>query len=144
MIYAYFYIRTCFLKNMCYYLYVTKFISITFFYFHYFWNFLQVPESWPTAPTHFTVNKYTYAFQEFVNTYGIPRYREANPALFTAATFPFLFGKSDIYVCIKCIFTTITFPFLLFMSNIPLYVIYACIIQSVYMYSIVYFCMINV
>lgn len=52
----------------------------------------KVPESWPTAPTHFTVNKYTYAFQEFVNTYGIPRYREANPALFTAATFPFLFG----------------------------------------------------
>ena len=51
----------------------------------------KVPESWPTAPTHFTTNKYTYAFQEFVNTYGIPRYREANPALFTAATFPFLF-----------------------------------------------------
>merc|ERR1712238_454933 len=37
-------------------------------------------------------NKFTYGFQEFVNTYGIPRYREANPALFTAATFPFLFG----------------------------------------------------
>merc|ERR1711935_743120 len=34
----------------------------------------------------------TYAYQEFVNTYGVPRYREANPALFTAATFPFLFG----------------------------------------------------
>jgi vacuolar-type H+-ATPase subunit I/STV1 len=27
-----------------------------------------------------------------VNTYGVPRYREANPALFTAATFPFFFG----------------------------------------------------
>ena len=52
----------------------------------------KVPEKWPTPPTHFTTNKYTYAFQEFVNTYGIPRYREANPALFTAATFPFLFG----------------------------------------------------
>ena len=34
----------------------------------------KVPDSWPTAPTHFTTNKYTYAFQEFVNTYGIPRY----------------------------------------------------------------------
>jgi len=50
------------------------------------------PESWPTAPTFFRTNKYTYGFQEFVNTYGIPRYREANPALFTAASFPFLFG----------------------------------------------------
>eukprot|EP01032_Pedospumella_encystans_P019110 gene19110-21736_t len=45
-----------------------------------------------TPPTHFHTNKYTWAFQEFVNTYGIPRYQEINPALFTAATFPFLFG----------------------------------------------------
>ena len=52
----------------------------------------KVAEPWPTAPTHFSTNKFTYAYQEFVNTYGIPRYREANPALFTAATFPFLFG----------------------------------------------------
>jgi len=52
----------------------------------------QVPQPWPTPPTHFVTNKFTYGYQEFVNTYGIPRYREANPALFTAATFPFLFG----------------------------------------------------
>jgi V-type H+-transporting ATPase subunit a len=52
----------------------------------------QVPKPWPTPPTHFTTNKFTYGYQEFVNTYGVPRYREANPALFTAATFPFLFG----------------------------------------------------
>lgn len=45
-----------------------------------------------TPPTHFHTNKYTWAFQEFVNTYGTPRYREINPALFTAASFPFLFG----------------------------------------------------
>ncbi|KAG7360696.1 V-type ATPase subunit [Nitzschia inconspicua] len=51
-----------------------------------------VPQPWPTPPTYFVTNKFTYAYQEFVNTYGIPRYREANPALFTAATFPFLFG----------------------------------------------------
>jgi V-type H+-transporting ATPase subunit a len=51
-----------------------------------------VPQPWPTPPTHFSTNKFTYGYQEFVNTYGIPRYREANPALFTAATFPFLFG----------------------------------------------------
>ena len=54
--------------------------------------FERVPEYWPSPPTHFETNKYTVAFQEFVNTYGVPRYGEANPALFTAATFPFLFG----------------------------------------------------
>jgi len=52
----------------------------------------RLPKPWPTPPTHFVTNKFTYGYQEFVNTYGIPRYREANPALFTAATFPFLFG----------------------------------------------------
>jgi len=52
----------------------------------------HVPQPWPTPPTHFVTNKFTFAYQEFVNTYGIPRYREGNPALFTAATFPFLFG----------------------------------------------------
>ena len=52
----------------------------------------NVPKPWPTPPTHFVTNKFTYGYQEFVNTYGIPRYQEANPALFTAATFPFLFG----------------------------------------------------
>ena len=43
----------------------------------------HVPKPWPTPPTHFQLNKFTYGYQEFVNTYGIPRYREANPALFT-------------------------------------------------------------
>jgi len=52
----------------------------------------QVALPWPTPPTHFVTNTFTFGYQEFVNTYGIPRYREANPALFTAATFPFLFG----------------------------------------------------
>lgn len=52
----------------------------------------SVDEDLPTPPTHFETNKYTVAFQQFVNTYGTPRYKEINPALFTAATFPFLFG----------------------------------------------------
>jgi len=52
----------------------------------------RVMDIWPTPPTHFRTNKFTDAYQEFVNTYGVPRYREINPALFTAATFPFLFG----------------------------------------------------
>ena len=52
----------------------------------------QVPLPWPVPPTSFDVNEFTYAFQEFVDTYGVPRYKEINPALFTAVTFPFLFG----------------------------------------------------
>ena len=43
------------------------------------------------APTY-NANAFTGIFQELVDTYGVPRYREANPALFTSVTFPFLFG----------------------------------------------------
>jgi V-type H+-transporting ATPase subunit a len=47
---------------------------------------------WPTPPTFFKTNSFTKPYQDFVDTYGVPRYKEANPALFTAVTFPFLFG----------------------------------------------------
>ncbi len=43
-------------------------------------------------PTHFALNKFTKVFQGIVNTYGVPRYGEANPAVFSVITFPFLFG----------------------------------------------------
>ncbi|EAR98594.1 V-ATPase A subunit 9-2 isotype of the V0 sector (macronuclear) [Tetrahymena thermophila SB210] len=43
-------------------------------------------------PTKFKSNDFTIPFQEIVNTYGIPRYREINPALFAISTFPYLFG----------------------------------------------------
>ena len=43
-------------------------------------------------PTYYNVNSYTISAQEIVQTYGIPRYKEANPSLFTTVTFPFLFG----------------------------------------------------
>ena len=33
-----------------------------------------------------------YSFQLLVNTYGVPCYREINPALFSLITFPFFFG----------------------------------------------------
>ena len=44
-----------------------------------------------SPPTYFKTNKFTSVFQNTVDIYGVPRY-QANPALFTAVTFPFLFG----------------------------------------------------
>ena len=43
-------------------------------------------------PSHFQSNDFINPFQEIVNTYGIPRYQEINPGLFTIISFPFLFG----------------------------------------------------
>lgn len=43
-------------------------------------------------PTHFNTNDFTAPFLEVVETYGVPRYREINPAYFTISTFPFEFG----------------------------------------------------
>jgi V-type H+-transporting ATPase subunit a len=43
-------------------------------------------------PSSFYSSNFLNQFQEIVNTYGIPKYREINPAVFTAISFPFLFG----------------------------------------------------
>lgn len=43
-------------------------------------------------PTYIYTNEFLYPFQQIVNTYGIPRYLEINPAYFNVVTFPFLFG----------------------------------------------------
>eukprot|EP00923_Selenidium_pygospionis_P007630 GHVN01013057.1.p1 GENE.GHVN01013057.1~~GHVN01013057.1.p1 ORF type:complete len:899 (+),score=133.18 GHVN01013057.1:482-3178(+) len=45
-----------------------------------------------TPPTYNRVTSFTDGFQGMVDTYGVSRYREANPALLTIVTFPFLFG----------------------------------------------------
>jgi len=43
-------------------------------------------------PTYIRTNELTETSQELIDTYGLPRYQEANPMLFTIVTFPFLFG----------------------------------------------------
>lgn len=45
-----------------------------------------------TPPTYFELNAFTEPFQEIVNTYSVPRYKEINPALVTSVTFPFQFA----------------------------------------------------
>jgi V-type H+-transporting ATPase subunit a len=77
-------------------------------------NFIDLVETDIPKPTYIAVNEFLHPFQEIVNTYGIPRYKEINPAIFTIITFPFLFGimYADIghglivfllglYLCIK-------------------------------------------
>jgi len=45
-----------------------------------------------SPPTYFVTNRFTEGFQNLVESYGIARYREINPAVLTVITFPFLFG----------------------------------------------------
>lgn len=52
----------------------------------------ESPQPWPTPPTYFKTNKYIGTFQGIVNTYGVPEYQEANPAIITMITFPFSFA----------------------------------------------------
>jgi V-type H+-transporting ATPase subunit a len=44
------------------------------------------------APTYIRTNEFTDVWQCVINTYGVPRYQEANPALFATVSFPFIFG----------------------------------------------------
>jgi V-type H+-transporting ATPase subunit a len=45
-----------------------------------------------TPPTYFKTNKFTWAHQHIVDSYGMARYQEINPTVFSIITFPFLFG----------------------------------------------------
>ena len=43
-------------------------------------------------PTYFKLTEFTKAHQTIVDIYGVPAYKEINPAFFNIVTFPFLFG----------------------------------------------------
>jgi len=53
---------------------------------------LNVLKTREAPPTYFKSSKVTAGFQAIVDAYGMARYQEFNPAVFTFITFPFLFG----------------------------------------------------
>jgi V-type H+-transporting ATPase subunit a len=57
-----------------------------------FESHVEIVNTKDTPPTYFQLNKFTQCFQDIVEAYGIPSYREINPAVISITTFPFLFA----------------------------------------------------
>ncbi|XP_041987017.1 V-type proton ATPase 116 kDa subunit a-like isoform X1 [Aricia agestis] len=55
-------------------------------------SFISKSETFIEPPTFHRTNKFTKGFQALINAYGISKYRELNPGLYTIITFPFLFA----------------------------------------------------
>lgn len=55
-------------------------------------SFINVIETNEAPPTFNRNSRFTQGFQNLIDSYGISSYREANPALYTIITFPFLFA----------------------------------------------------
>lgn len=53
---------------------------------------LQVLHTRESPPTYFRTNKFTSSYQGIIDSYGVAKYQEANPTVFTVVTFPFLFA----------------------------------------------------
>jgi len=53
---------------------------------------VNVVDTRETPPTFFRNTKYTRGTQSIVDAYGMAKYQEFNPAVFSVITFPFLFG----------------------------------------------------
>ncbi|QHN99216.1 V-type proton ATPase subunit [Arachis hypogaea] len=52
----------------------------------------QVLQTREMPPTYFRTNKVTSSFQGIIDSYGVAKYQEANPTVYTIVTFPFLFA----------------------------------------------------
>lgn len=74
----------------------------------------RLPSTGLKPPTYFQVNYFTSIYQSITDTYGIARYGEANPSLFTLVTFPLMFGMMFGDIGHSLIITIFALGFILF------------------------------